>query len=70
MIYLVSGIKLTGKIRSFDKFAVLLENNTETNAQEQLIYKHAISTVVSYRPGIRREDRALPTALTMEEKSA
>src|SRR5271163_3801959 len=52
-IFLVSGIKLTGKIRSFDKFSVLLENNS----QEQLIYKHAISTIVSYRPGIRGEDR-------------
>ena len=46
-IYLVSGVKLTGKIRSFDKYSVLLENNY----QEQLIFKHAISTVVSGRPG-------------------
>ena len=44
-IYLVSGVKLTGKIRSFDKYSVLLENN----AQEQLIFNHAISTVVSGR---------------------
>jgi host factor-I protein len=42
-IYLVSGVKLTGKIRSFDKYSVLLENNS----QEQLIFKHAISTVVA-----------------------
>ena len=47
-IYLVSGVKLTGKIRSFDKYSVLLENN----AQEQLIFKHAISTVVSGRPAM------------------
>lgn len=46
-IYLVSGVKLTGKIRSFDKYSVLLENNS----QEQLIFKHAISTVVSGRMG-------------------
>jgi len=46
-IYLVSGVKLTGKIRSFDKYSVLLENNN----QEQLIFKHAISTVVSGRSG-------------------
>src|ERR1700683_5042523 len=56
-IYLVSGVKLTGKIRSFDKYSVLLENN----AQEQLIFKHAISTVVSGRPahpeGLRPEVR-------------
>ncbi len=47
-IYLVSGVKLTGKIRSFDKYSVLLENNS----QEQLIFKHAISTVVSGRAAI------------------
>ena len=52
-IYLVSGVKLTGKIRSFDKYSVLLENN----AQEQLIFKHAISTVVSTRGGGTHSDR-------------
>ncbi len=66
-IYLVSGVKLTGKIRSFDKYSVLLENN----AQEQLIFKHAISTVVSGRPMAygearpaepRSEARAVPPA--------
>ena len=40
-IYLMSGVKLTGRIRSFDKYSVVLE----TNNQEQLIFKHAISTV-------------------------
>ena len=44
-IYLLSGVKLSGRIRSFDKYSVLLENNS----QEQLIFKHAISTVVSNR---------------------
>jgi host factor-I protein len=53
-IYLVSGVKLTGKIRSFDKYSVLLENNS----QEQLIFKHAISTVVSGRAGAHLEPRA------------
>jgi host factor-I protein len=53
-IYLVSGVKLTGKIRSFDKYSVLLENN----AQEQLIFKHAISTVVSGRVGPHIEARS------------
>ncbi|HEY4009709.1 MAG TPA: RNA chaperone Hfq [Acidobacteriaceae bacterium] len=52
-IYLVSGVKLTGRIRSFDKYSVLLENN----AQEQLIFKHAISTVVSGRPALHSEPR-------------
>ena len=41
-IYLTSGAKLTGRIRSFDKYSVVLE----TTNQEQLIFKHAISTVV------------------------
>ena len=50
-IYLVSGVKLTGKIRSFDKYSVLLENNS----QEQLIFKHAISTVVSGRAGMHTD---------------
>jgi host factor-I protein len=44
-IYLVSGVKLTGRIRSFDKYSVVLE----TSNQEQLIFKHAISTVVISR---------------------
>ena len=54
-IYLVSGVKLTGKIRSFDKYSVLLENNS----QEQLIFKHAISTVVSSRNVIHGDHRPL-----------
>ncbi|MGD1024940.1 MAG: RNA chaperone Hfq [Candidatus Sulfotelmatobacter sp.] len=45
-IYLLSGVKLTGRIRSFDKYSVVLE----ANGQEQLIFKHAISTVVMGRP--------------------
>jgi host factor-I protein len=44
-IYLLSGVKLTGRIRSFDKYSVVLE----ANGQEQLIFKHAISTVVMGR---------------------
>ena len=59
-IYLVSGVKLTGKIRSFDKYSVLLENNF----QEQLIFKHAISTVVSGRPGGSGESRGDNRSIT------
>lgn len=40
-IYLMNGAKLTGRIRSFDKFSVLLESGP----QDQLIFKHAISTI-------------------------
>lgn len=40
-IYLVNGAKLLGRIKSFDKFSVMLESAS----QEQLIFKHAISTI-------------------------
>lgn len=43
-IYLVNGIKLQGQIESFDQFAVLLKNTVT-----QMVYKHAISTVVPSR---------------------
>lgn len=45
-VYLMSGVKLSGRIKSFDKYSVVLE----TNNQEQLIFKHAISTVVVSKP--------------------
>jgi RNA-binding protein Hfq len=43
-IYLVNGIKLQGQIESFDQFVVLLKN-----AVSQMVYKHAISTIVPGR---------------------
>jgi host factor-I protein len=45
-IYLMSGVKLSGRIKSFDKYSLVLE----TNNQEQLIFKHAVSTVVIQKP--------------------
>jgi host factor-I protein len=42
---LMSGVKLSGRIKSFDKYSLVLE----TNNQEQLIFKHAISTVVTQK---------------------
>jgi len=55
-IYLVNGIKLQGQIDSFDQFVVLLRNSIN-----QMVYKHAISTVVPARnirlPG-EEEDEA------------
>ncbi len=60
-IYLLSGVKLTGRIRSFDKYSVVLE----TNNQEQLIFKHAISTVVMGRPMHgERESRPEPRPIS------
>ncbi len=55
-IYLVNGIKLQGQIESFDQFVVLLKNSVS-----QMIYKHAISTVV---PG-----RAVKIAFDNDEES-
>ena len=43
-IYLVNGIKLQGQIESFDQFVILLKN-----AVSQMVYKHAISTIVPGR---------------------
>ena len=40
-VFLVNGAKLVGRIRSFDKYSVILESDR----QDQLIFKHAISTV-------------------------
>ena len=44
-IYLVNGIKLQGQIESFDQFVILLKNTVS-----QMVYKHAIYTVVLSRP--------------------
>jgi host factor-I protein len=49
-IYLVNGAKLLGRIKSFDKFSLLLE----TGSQEQLIFKHAISTISQSRRSTAR----------------
>lgn len=56
-LYLLSGVKLSGRIRSFDKYCLVLE----TSNQEQLIFKHAISTVVMQR-GFARETGREPGA--------
>lgn len=54
-IYLVNGIKLQGQIESFDQFVVLLKNTVS-----QMVYKHAISTVVPARnPKLDLEDGAV-----------
>ena len=44
-IFLVNGIKLQGQIESFDQFVILLKNTVS-----QMVYKHAVSTVVPSRP--------------------
>ena len=58
-IFLVSGIKLQGQIESFDQFVILLKS-----AVSQMVYKHAISTVVPARnvkvPGSSQGDSIHP----------
>ena len=45
-IFLIGGVRLTGRIRGFDKYSVILESNN----QDQLIFKHAISTITTAKP--------------------
>lgn len=59
-IYLVNGIKLQGQVESFDQFVVLLKNSVS-----QMVYKHAISTVVPSRPV--RLNIAAPTGQPTDE---
>ena len=54
-IFLVNGIKLQGHVESFDQFVVMLKNTanqktTPTNNLIQMVYKHAISTIVPSKP--------------------
>lgn len=44
-VYLVNGAKLTGRIRNFDRFAIILE----ANGVDQMLFKHAISTISGNR---------------------
>ena len=44
-IYLVNGIKLQGQVESFDNYVILLKNTVS-----QMVYKHAVSTIVPARP--------------------
>jgi host factor-I protein len=57
-IYLVNGIKLQGKIDSFDQYVIILKNTVS-----QMVYKHAISTIVPSRP-VR-----LPHATEVQEEA-
>ncbi len=52
-IYLVNGIKLQGQIESYDQYVVLLKNMVT-----QMVYKHAISTIVPSRPVPLHQEQA------------
>lgn len=65
-IFLMNGIKLQGQIESFDQFVVLLKNT-----HSQMIYKHAISTIVPSVPvRIQREAPAKPAETAEKVESA
>ena len=55
-IHLMTGVTLTGKIKSFDKYSVILESNN----QDQLIFKHAISSVAAGKPAQAEPGTATP----------
>ena len=55
-VYLMNGYKLSGKIKGFDRFTVVLENN----GQEIMIFKHAISTIGVGGTSTRKESREAP----------
>ena len=46
VIYLVNGFQLRGAVKGFDNFTVIIEND----GKQQLVYKHAISTITPFRP--------------------
>ncbi|MBJ7502895.1 MAG: RNA chaperone Hfq [Polynucleobacter sp.] len=56
-IYLVNGIKLQGNIDSFDQYVILLRNTVT-----QMVYKHAVSTIVPSRAVTFRLDEEEPSA--------
>lgn len=57
VIYLVNGFQLRGSVKGFDNFTVILEND----GKQQLVYKHAISTITPFRP--------INTNFTKEDKT-
>ena len=63
-LYLMSGVKLTGRIRSFDKYSVVLE----TSNQEQLIFKHAISTVAVAKSAHSFSERPRAVSATVADE--
>jgi host factor-I protein len=67
-LYLVNGAKLLGRIKSFDKFSLIME----TGAQEQLIFKHAISTISQARraTGELRTPHAAPHLPDQNEETS
>ena len=60
IIYLVNGFQLRGSVRGFDNFTVIIEND----GKQQLVYKHAISTITPFRalmPGFHEKKEEIKT---------
>lgn len=64
-IYLVNGIKLQGQIESFDQFVILLKNTVS-----QMVYKHAVSTIVPARAVTHNNNQSAPSADAVAPSSA
>lgn len=63
-IYLVNGIKLQGQVESFDQYVVLLRNTSVT----QMVYKHAISTIVPARAvSLQQESKSATTRPVLQQ---
>ncbi len=59
-IYLINGVRLQGRIRSFDLYTILMEDGR----QQTLVYKHAITTIIpAERMEIEFEEEGLPGAV-------
>lgn len=58
-IYLTSGVKLSGRVKAFDRYCVVFE----THHQEQLIFKHAISTIISTQDVNSAQNRDLEKSI-------
>ena len=66
-IYLVNGIKLQGQVESFDQYVVLLRNTAVT----QMVYKHAMSTIVPARAvSVQHDGNSNKPALQQVETTA
>jgi host factor-I protein len=68
-IYLLGGVRLNGRIKSFDKYSLILESNS----QEHLVFKHAISTVVTGRaahPGVSHVTASHPVPGARNDNAA
>lgn len=59
-IYLVNGVRLQGRVRSFDLYTILIEDGR----QQTLVYKHAITTIIpAEKLEIEFEEEGLPGAV-------